>query len=123
MFAAAGRPDEGVDCAKRAMALSPNHPANYFGTLGNALRLAGRSDEALDAFRTYHERVPGFGLADIIMIEEQAGRLDDARRTAAELATTRPDFTVSSWERTQVREDVEQHAADLASLRRAGVRE
>ena len=123
VFAAAGRADEAVDCAKRAMTLSPYHPPNYFGILGNALRLAGRSDEALEAFRTYHERVPGFGLADIIMIEEQAGRLDDARRTAAELATTRPDFTVSSWERTQVREDVEQHAADLASLRRAGVRE
>ena len=57
------------------------------------------------------------------MIQEQAGRLEDARQTVAELLAARSTFTVKSWLRTQFRNDVEQMAADQASLRRAGVPE
>ena len=63
------------------------------------------------------------GLADIVMIQEQAGSLEEARATAAQLAVARPTFTVMSWLRTQFRVDKEQMAADLHSLRSAGVRE
>jgi hypothetical protein len=35
----------------------------------------------------------------------------------------RPDFTVTSWAKTQLRSDTDQLAADLASLRAAGVPE
>ena len=55
---------------------------------------AGR-EEAIAAFRAYHARSPGFGLADIVMIQEQAGHLDDARETAAQLIAARPAFTVT----------------------------
>ena len=34
-----------------------------------ALRFAGRSKESITAFREYHSRNPGFGLADIVMIQ------------------------------------------------------
>ena len=95
----------------------------YLGVLGNAYRLAGRPEEALAAFRAYHARSPGFGLADIVMIQEQAGQLEDARETAAQLVAARPTFTVASWLRTQFRVDTEQMAADTASLRAAGVPE
>jgi hypothetical protein len=40
-----------------------------------------------------------------------------------ELAKKRPSFSVTSWLRTQFRNDAEQMAADLASLRAAGVPE
>ena len=69
----------------------------YLGVLGNAYRLAGRTEEAMAAFRAYHARSPGFGLADIVMIQEQAGQLDDARETAAQLVAARPAFTVKYW--------------------------
>ena len=95
----------------------------HLGVLGNAYRLAGRTEEALAAFRAYHARSPGFGLADIVMIQEQAGHLDDARETAAQLVAARPAFTVKYWLRTQFRVDTDQMAADLASLRAAGVPE
>jgi adenylate cyclase len=119
-----GYADEAVDQIKRALPLNgPNHQPWHFGVLGNALRLAGRTEEALAAFRAYHARSPGFGLADIVMIQEQAGHLEDARTTAAQLAAARPTFTVASWLRTQFRVDTEQLAADTASLRAAGVPE
>ena len=57
------------------------------------------------------------------MLQEQAGQVEEARATAAELMRARPDFTLSAWQKTQVRSDVEQLAADLASLRAVGLPE
>lgn len=119
-----GYAEEAVAQIKRALPLNgPNHQPWHFGVLGNALRLAGRTDEAMAAFRAYHARSPGFGLADIVMIHEQAGRIEQARETAAQLVAARPTFTVTSFLRTQFRVDSDQLAADIASLRVAGVPE
>jgi adenylate cyclase len=123
VLACCGRAAEGIPQIEKAVALSPNYSAWYLGVLGNAYRLAGRADEAIAAFRGYHARVAGYGLADILMIQEQSGHLDEARETAAQLMAARPTFTVQSWLKTQSRVDAEQMAADLASLRAAGVRE
>jgi len=57
------------------------------------------------------------------MIQEQSGKLEEARETAAELVVLRPTFTVAFFLGTQFRVDTEQLAADTASLRRAGVPE
>jgi adenylate cyclase len=103
--------------------LSPTYPAWYLGVLGNAYRLSGRPEEATAAFRGYHARSPRHGLADIVMIQEQAGLIEEAQKTAVQLVAARPTFTITSWLRTQFRCDVEQKAADLASLRAAGVPE
>jgi adenylate cyclase len=118
-----GHAEEAIGQIKKALPLNgPNFQAWHFGVLGYACRMAGRTDEAMAAFQAYHTRSPGFGLADIVMIQEQAGQIDEARKTAAELAVLRPTFSMASWLRTQFRVDKEQMAADLASLRTAGVR-
>ncbi len=75
------------------------------------------------AFKEHHARSPGFGLADIVMIQEQAGELEEARATAVRLAILRPSFTATYWLKTQFRVDKERMARDLASPRAAGVRE
>ncbi|WP_342238931.1 adenylate/guanylate cyclase domain-containing protein [Inquilinus sp. OTU3971] len=118
-----GRASEAITQIEKALALNPIFHPWYLGVLGNAYRLAGRREEAMAAFQAYHARSPGFGLADIVMIQEQAGRLDEARETAARLVAARPSFTVTFFARTQFRSDVEQLAADVASLRAAGVPE
>ncbi len=123
VLACSGHAPEAIGLIQKAIKLSPTHPANYFGQLGNAYRLGGRNEEAVQAFRAYNARSPGFGLADIVMIEEQAGDIDAARKTAAELMAARPDFTVSSWIDTQFRSDTAQMERDAASLRAAGVPE
>ena len=91
--------------------------------LGNAYRLAGRTEEAIEAFRAYHARSPGYGLADIVMIKEQAGEIEEAHALGEQLIALRPTFTIASWRRTQCRCDLEQMAADMASLRAVGVPE
>jgi adenylate cyclase len=119
-----GYPKEAIPQMERALALSPViQPGWHLGVLGNAYRLAGRGDDALTAFRSFHARNPGFGLVDIVLIQHQAGQHEEARETAAQLALARPDFTVAFWLRTQFRIDKAQMAADLASLRAAGVLE
>ena len=118
-----GHASEAVGQIEKALALNPIYHPWYLGVLGNAYRLAGRREEAMAAFRGFHARSPGFGLADIVMIQEQAGRLVDAGETVAQLIAARPEFTVTSWLRTQFRVDTNQMAADLASLRAAGVPE
>lgn len=118
-----GHAAEGIGHIKNAIAMNPNHSPSYLGVLGNAYRLTGRSEEAIAAFRGHHARSPGYGLADIIMIQEQAGHIEEARETATQLIAARPAFTVSSWLKTQFRVDAEQMAADTASLRAAGIPE
>jgi adenylate cyclase len=123
VLACSGRAAEGIGLIEKAFTLSPNYDALFLGVLGNAYRLSGRSEEAIVAFRAYHARNPGFGLADLLMIQEQGGLIEEARETAKQLIAARPFFTVASWIRTQFRADKEQMALDIASLRAAGVPE
>ncbi len=118
-----GQAEEAIGQIEKAMTLSPNYQAWYLGVLGNAYRLAGRPKEAMAAFRGYHARSPGYGLADTVMIQDQAGLIEEARETAVQLIAARPTFTVTSFLGTQFRSDVDQLAADVASLRAAGVPE
>jgi tetratricopeptide (TPR) repeat protein len=113
--------EETTALMEHSIALNPRHPAFYLGLLGTAYRLTGRAQEALAAFREYHLRSPGIALVDIVMLQAQTGALEDARRTAAELLSLRPDFTIGNWQTTQMRRDREQLDKDLASLRAAGL--
>jgi adenylate cyclase len=123
VLACCGYAAEGISHVEKAVALNPSYPAWYLGVLGNSYRLAGRTDDAMRALRAYHARLPGYGLGDLVMIQEQSGHLKEARETAAQLLAARPTFTVKSWLKTQSRVDKDQMAADLASLRAAGVPE
>src|SRR4029077_1787288 len=74
VLAPSGYPDEAVVQSEKAIALSPNYPAVYLGTLGNAYRLSGRTEKAIAAFNAYHARSPGFGLTDIVIAYQETGQ-------------------------------------------------
>ncbi|HET9415039.1 MAG TPA: adenylate/guanylate cyclase domain-containing protein [Pseudolabrys sp.] len=122
VLAASGYPQEAVVLSEKAMTLNPNYPANYLGTLGDAYRLSGRTEQAIEAFQAYHARNPGFGLTDIVIAYQQTGRSQEARRTAEQLLAARPNFTIAAWLKTQFsRRDTAQVEADAAALRAAGL--
>jgi adenylate cyclase len=122
VLAASGFPEEAVVLSEKAMTLSPNYPAAYLGTLGNAYRLSGRTEQAIEAFQAYHAHNPGFGLTDLVIVYQQSGRLEEAKRTAEQLLAARPNFTVAAWLKTQFsRRDTTQVEADAAALRAAGL--
>jgi len=118
-----GHPAEAIAHGERALTLSPNYPGYYLGHLGNAYRLAGQTEEAIAVFRAYHARSPGFGLTDLVLIYQQTGRPEEARKVAGELMAIRRDFTIAAWERTQIRSDAEGLDADLAALKVIGLPE
>jgi hypothetical protein len=47
VFVPSGYPAEGVLQSEKAIALSPHYPSAYLGTLRNAYRLAGRTEQAI----------------------------------------------------------------------------
>ena len=117
-----GYPEEAIVQSEKAMALSPNYPAVFLGILGDAYRLSGRKEEAIAAFKAYHAGSPGFGLTDLVIIYQQAGQAEKARRTAEELMAARPNFTIAGWLKTQfIRRDTARVEADTAALRAAGL--
>jgi adenylate cyclase len=121
VLASSGYPEEAVAQIERAMTLSPSYPGYYLGHAGNAYRLSGRIPEAIAAFTAYDARSPGFGLADLVIIYQQNGQFELARRTAERLSALRRNFTIESWARTQFRRDTAQLEADAAALRAAGL--
>jgi len=122
VLAASGYPEEAVVLSEKAMTLSPNYPAVYLGTLGNAYRLSGRTEQAIEAFQAYHARSPGFGLTDIVIAYQRTVRPEEARRAAEQLLAARQNFTVAAWLKTQFsHRDTAQVEADAAALRAAGL--
>ncbi len=121
VLAFAGYPEEAAIQGERAIALSPHYPGHYLGHLGNAYRLAGRFEKAIDAFRAYHARHPGFGLSDLVLAYQQMGKPEQARRAAEMLISERRDFTVAGWANTQFRADTEGLETDIAALRAIGL--
>lgn len=120
-LAFAGYADEAVIEGERAIDLSPNCPPVYLGHLGNAYRLAGRFDKAIAAFKAYHTRHGGFGLADLAIVYQQIGQPALAKDMAEQLMAIRRDFTVEKWARTQNRVDAKGLEADIASLCAVGL--
>ena len=122
VFAPSGYPEEAVVQSEKAIALSPHYPPAYLGTLGNASRQAGRTEQAIAAFKAYHARSPGFGLTDLVIIYQEIGQVEEARRTAEQLMAARPNFTIGGWLKTQfIRRDTARVEADAAALRAAGL--
>jgi len=118
-----GYPEEAIALSKKAIALSPHHPPVYLGQLGNAHHMAGRIDDAIAAFKEYGARSPGlgFGLVDLVIIYQQNGRPEEARKAAQGLLAARPKFTIAAWWKTQFRRDKARLEADAAALRAAGL--
>ena len=73
---------------RRALAFDPGNP-DVLAKLGRVLRNLGRNDEALDAFRAYHEKVPGDfqGIAQIGSSLTELGRIVEAERYLREALT------------------------------------
>jgi hypothetical protein len=123
VLAFAGHAEEGAAHGRRSLELSPVHPGYYLGHLGNALRLAGRIEESIPCFETYHAMSPGFGLVDLVLAHGGLGRVEAALRAAAELRQIRPGLTIAGSAGTQFRAHADGFAADRALLRAAGLPE
>jgi hypothetical protein len=57
-----------------------------------------------------------------VIIYQEIGQVEEARRTAEQLMAARPNFTIGGWHKTQfIRRDTARVEADAAALRAAGL--
>ena len=60
-------------------------------------------------------------MTDLVIMHEQLGEMETAKRWAERLLSVFPDFTIGGWRNTQFRGDREGLERDVASLRAHGV--
>jgi len=86
---------EALEEINTAIRLSPYHPHWYLMILGDAYRLLGRFNEALDAYRSNLSRAPGYLLPVPRLISTLVAldRTDEAKREAKRLKEEHPSFS------------------------------
>jgi adenylate cyclase len=122
----AGRVDEAIELAEKAMRLSPYYPAFYLGVLGRSYRMAGRHEEALAAFKEllnrsrkgeYDPLLPLLGLAASYV---QLGHEEQARAYASKVRELYPKFLLEDYRKMTFFKDPVHLQQVLDPLRKLG---
>ena len=120
----AGRPDEAIGFAKRAMRLDPNYPPWLVFHLADSYFLLRRYDDAIASLKDALQRNPDFlptrrGLA---IIYAELGREKEARIEAAEILRISPRASLKRWRERMPyanQADLERY---IEGLRKAGLK-
>jgi adenylate cyclase len=90
-----GRPEEALPLFQKAIRLNPLGPTWYFHNFGNALRITGRFEEAVSAYKKALQRAPDNIMAHVglVVTYSMTGREKEARAEAAEVLRINPKFT------------------------------
>jgi tetratricopeptide (TPR) repeat protein len=93
-----GEPALGAALVRQAMRLNPYSPNHYLSLLAFALDLLGQPGEAIAALRCAVERDPNYLPAHIRLASllARSGRMDEAKRAAAEVMRINPRFRVAT---------------------------
>jgi adenylate cyclase len=120
----AGRPEEAIPLLQKAIRLSPFCPAYEYADLGNALRMTGRFEEAVSAYKKAIEREPNFFPAyrDLAATYSMMGLDKEARAEAAEVLRINPKFSVDSWAKKMLYKEQSERDKVLDALRKAGLK-
>jgi len=111
----AGDGPEAVAAFKQTMRLSPRYPAWIDWMLGAALHMAGEPEEAIASIKKGIARAPTspWPRPRLIAVYADLDRIEDAKAEADEQLKLKPDFTVSSYIKSQPFK----HEAQKISLR------
>jgi len=123
-----GRSDEAIELMERAMRLNPYYPDWYLGILGQSYSVAGRYEDAIATYMELLERrrktggitlLSHLGLASTYM---KIGKEDEAREHAAEVLRIDPTFSLEWLRHATFFKDQAFVEADLAALRKTGLK-
>ena len=120
----AGRPDEAIPLLQKAIRLSPLGSTSNFVFLGHALRMTGRFEEAVSAYKkalqlSAHNIFPHIGLAVTYI---QTAREKEARSEVAEILRLNPKFSLDSFAKTLSYKDQSVTDNFVDALRKAGLK-
>jgi len=120
-----GRGDEAVQCADRALSLSPLDPMIYFfnSLAGTANLIGERYERAIElSTRSLRENcLHTPTLRTLAAAQVLSGRLDEGRETMRRLRELEPELTVGAFQARYPGRDSPQAAGFAAALRAAGL--
>ncbi|MGR3715823.1 MAG: adenylate/guanylate cyclase domain-containing protein [Thermohalobaculum sp.] len=123
----AGRPEEALILAQKAMRFSPLHPSWYVWTAAHANRLLGRYEKAVVLYQRAINRTPDYISPRIGLTAcyAEMGRLEDARAQAAEVLRIDPRYSIGRYATalTYTYKLPEHAQHNLDALREAGLPE
>lgn len=123
----AGRFDEAIACATRALQLSPGGPNNHslLAHISAAHNGAGRFAEAIEFGERCISLATGyvFGHLHLAVSYSHLGRIEEARREVAIGLKLRPELTVAGCQSARPTEFKEYHVNQIEGLRKAGLPE
>lgn len=116
-----GALEDAIKAAETAIRFDPNLDVGYVWELGTAYFLAGRTADAVRVMEQTVAREPGYGFAYVILSAaySEAGRPEDAARTAATVRKLDPLFDTGSF--GSLFRNPEHQAKIAAALRKAGL--
>jgi len=118
----AGR--DSIPFFERAIRLNPKPPNLYLRIYAEALREAGRYEEAIFQLKKAIERKPGDIFSNIFLTAAygMAGREKEARAAAAEVLKINPKFSLESFAKIHPYKDPAKKERYIDSLRKAGLK-
>jgi adenylate cyclase len=123
----AGRFQDAIGHAKKAMRLNPYYPAYYLNILGRSYLLAGQHREALETFLLLFEKSQK-GQYPLILAHlglcqaySELGRVEDARAQAKAVLKINPQFSAEWFAKRFQFKDPAHSKLLVESLRRAGL--
>jgi adenylate cyclase len=118
-----GRPEEAIPLIEKAIRLNPFGPSRYFLCYGDALRYAGRFEEAVFAYKKAIQREPNSNLVHqrLAATYSMMGFEKEARAEASEVLRLNPKFTLDSLAKVSGYKDQSETKKIISALRKAGL--
>jgi len=118
------RPEEAIPLLQKAIRLNPNADPITFLNFGHALRMTGRFEEAVWAFKKALQRAPNNLIAHIGLGATYSlmGREKEARAEAEEILRINPKFSVDYFAKTTPYKDPSEIDKIADALRKAGLK-
>jgi adenylate cyclase len=120
----AGKPEEALGFAEKAMRLNPHYPAPYAYSLGWAYSLMGRYEEAMVAVKRAIALNPNWLPArlNLAAIYSSLGREEEARAEVAEVLRIAPSFSLEIFRQRSPNKDPAVTERTIAALSKAGLK-
>jgi tetratricopeptide (TPR) repeat protein len=120
----AGRAEEAIGMAEKAMRVGVPDPHWFLPTLGQAYCLTGRYEEAIATLQKFISRSPNWLHAQLVLAiaYSETGREEEARAAAAEVLRINPKFSLEVMRQRAPYGDPAVVERQVTALRKAGLK-
>jgi adenylate cyclase len=124
IFSYAGKHEEGLAAARKAIELDPLPSSLFFVSLGDAQRVAGHPEEAIEAYQKALYRSPDLldAKAGLAAAYSLTGQDEEARAVVREILRIDPKFSLTYFAKTLPFKNASDRDTAVEALRNAGTK-